>query len=1092
MTFAVTKGTAEFSIEGKPVWNDEEDKAVLTMSANMTKGTYKVTATDKVTEATDYYEFDVDKQEADQIIFLNKEALTDENHKEAYAYYDVKDQYGQSIRTSASIQWSGSCMITADKATGKLTLKKNGGEDWVYNEQIYITGVYIKNGTAESNTLTVGTQQSLDSIEMVGFLKKGTSDIITPDKKLPKDFKTKEYYLLFNALDKNGCPLDADDITKEDVTFISTDPLVVKELTEFEPNGLTVKGTEYCAVFIEPGINVSKGGEVTIKAIANKTGHQDELCFIVGDDPVPVSFTIDAPSDTVADGDTGVVIPFEAKDQDEKPITNFRALAKQEIFNKLSFTASEGKLTLKETDSGKAVLTWDDADKYTDDAAWGLSSSTDDIDRPVSLTVVVVGGKSDNEMMYVQDKRRPDAIDSVDLDSVLVEGATKTFTLNSFSYKDQYGKLIDDDGDASDFGDDNGFFKAGRPGAAGTGAGVLQGLDFANYTFGVKIEYAGTGYIKIDDSGANKTTYVSKTGDTVDGKQAIVSYKGNTAALTTAKYDTTTNIKSAATGEGFKFSIAKFKKIDNPANNITDPDDWDAVSPTKYAPLKVVDITQVKNFKIGALNTFYTGGLKTANGTVTGNKIIGKDNLNNLKDSTYDGEIETDGELAGIYDNGGDYRQTVKVTGTYGGDTVKIPGSYFSIETVKDTLRASDSVASNKTVEIAGDSDAFDEIGVIKLTDLYDQTTANGTYRLGTDQVKATIENIYGGVGYWAYNEFTGEIYGSEDLTKAQANATFEDSHGNSYKDAYLLAAAQSVDYTVEEGDMANYPGTTDKDALTASKAAVTTTKRAMDAAADGLTPAQKTAADGLYNAAVAVGSFEKTAIGGWTYDGVLSETEVKNKAIAYLEARFDYDKAVDDYNNAQVDYAVFVAKKRWDTCVAENTSATKFNLNMGVYDSTTAPITFSDQAPYAASIDGLANTYILKPEKTVVGPFEYFDVDDDIEVLDQYGVPYISPIYLTVSNAAESSEGYAENNFKVTGNGSATVTLSGAERADTFDLVLSVPGTDLTATTKVTIGADEWAAIEGDVNWYTVNNPDAGVVGLKATLEAQRLAGLQ
>ena len=1083
VTFAVTKGTDNFSIEGEPVWSLTEDEAVLTMSANMTTGTYTVTATDKVTEATDYYEFEVKKQEAAQIVFLNEVALTNEDKDEAYAYYDVLDQYDQSIRTSASIQWSGSCVITADKATGKLTLTKNAADDdWVYNEQIYITGVYVKNGTAASATLTVGTQQSLDSIEMVGFLKKGTSEIIDPDEGLPADFKTQEYYLLFNALDQNGCPLDADDIDKEDITFISTDPLVVKELTTFAPNGLTVKGQEYCAVFIEPGINVSKGGEVTIKAIANKTGNQAELNFIVGDDPVPVSFTIDAPSGTVADGDTDVVIPFTALDQDGKAITNFRALAKQEIFNKLSFTASEGTLTLKETDSGAAALTWDDANKYVADTAWALSSSTDDIDRPVSLTVVVVGGESDNEMMYVSDKRRPDAIDSVDLDSVLVEGATKTFTLNSFRYKDQYGELIDEDEDATDYGDDNGFFAAGAP-----EADVLHGLDFADYTFGVKIEYAGTGYMEIDDTGANKTTYVSKTDDKADGKQAIVSYKADQETLTTAKYDTTTNIKSAASGEGFKFSIAKFKKIDNPENFITNPDDWDAVSPTKYAPLTVVDITQVKNFKIGSLNTFYVGGLETADGAVTGNKIIGAANLNNLKDSEYDGTIETDGEGAGIYTDG-DYRQTVKVTGTYNSTTVKIPGSYFSIETVKDTLRASDSVASNKAVDIATDSDEFDSIGVIKLTDLYDQTTANGTAKLGTDQVKATIENIYGAIGYWAYNELTGEIYGDEDLTQAEANATLNDAENQA---AYLLAAAQSVDVEIEAADMVNYPGNTDAEDLAEAKADAAAAKRTMNTEAAELTEAQKTAADALWNTEYEEGVTDDAAIEGWTYDGVLSEAAVKTKAIAYLKARLAEVEADAAYADAQVDNAVYVAKTRWEGCITDNnTSTTGINLNLGVYDSAVAPITFSDQAPYAASIDGLADAYTLNPEKTVVGPFEYDDVDDDIEVLDQYGVTYASPIYLTVSNAAESSEGYADNNFKVTGNGSASVTLSGAERADTFDLVLSVPGTELTATTKVTIGADGWAAIVDDINLYTVDT--IAMTGLKATLEAQRLAGLQ
>ena len=97
-----------------------------------------------------------------------------------------------------------------------------------------------------------------------------------------------------------------------------------------------------------------------------------------------------------------------------------------------------------------------------------------------------------------------------------------------------------------------------------------------------------------------------------------------------------------------------------------------------------------------------------------------------------------------------------------------------------------------------------------------------------------------------------------------------------------------------------------------------------------------------------------------------------------------------------------------------------------------------------------------------------------------------------TVSNAVESKDGYAGNNFKVSDNGSEAPSIDGAEINDTFDLVVSVKGSTLKKTTKVTVGADWLAAIENSTNYYTNGNATLGVKALKDILEEQRLAGLE
>ena len=130
VTFTITKAEAGVPTE-KVEWNDDEDVAVITTSAKMTEGTYTVTATDAETEDTDSYDFEVRKQYVDEIVILNDTALTDRTDKKiAYAYYDVFDQYGESIRSSTSIQWTSSAQTTtANKTNGQI--KFTNAQEWI-------------------------------------------------------------------------------------------------------------------------------------------------------------------------------------------------------------------------------------------------------------------------------------------------------------------------------------------------------------------------------------------------------------------------------------------------------------------------------------------------------------------------------------------------------------------------------------------------------------------------------------------------------------------------------------------------------------------------------------------------------------------------------------------------------------------------------------------------------------------------------------------------------------------------------------------------------------------------------------------------
>ena len=74
------------------------------------------------------------------------------------------------------------------------------------------------------------------------------------------------------------------------------------------------------------------------------------------------------------------------------------------------------------------------------------------------------------------------------------------------------------------------------------------------------------------------------------------------------------------------------------------------------------------------------------------------------------------------------------------------------------------------------------------------------------------------------------------------------------------------------------------------------------------------------------------------------------------------------------------------------------------------------------------------------------------------------------IAAIVENPDGYAENNFKVAGNDSGTISVSqGAERGDKFELTIKAD--DVTKVVKVTVGADKHANITNDVNNYLKNS---------------------
>ena len=450
VTAEVTKGTSKVDL--KATWNEGRTAVTLVSTGKLTTGEYTVTV--KNGEASVTAKTNVEDEKVTAINITSPTALTGAKGTEAYIYYDVVNQYGDSMRTSTSINWTISSSYgtpKVDTSTGKITIKADdkGEKVITYGTDIYIVGVNVKSGVSVNTSIKIGMEQAVDSVKFAGFVSKDAKT--KKVESLPKNFTKDTYSLLFTAYDQNGNPYSASDVKSEDLTFISNNPLLVDSAFKFNDNVYTIDGEDYASVSINPGQYVDKGGEVTITVVANKTGKKTEQVFVIGETALLKSLVLSAPNAVVADGDKDVKIPFVATDVNGNAVTSYETIVRSS--NSLTLTASEGsELKVKEENDGTAGIYWTDSSDYIKN--FKNASAYNDIDRSISLSTIVVGGESNNLILNVSDARRPVAIKSVKLNDdnndAIVSGNTATVEITKgndaqIKYIDQYNADLADD-----------------------------------------------------------------------------------------------------------------------------------------------------------------------------------------------------------------------------------------------------------------------------------------------------------------------------------------------------------------------------------------------------------------------------------------------------------------------------------------------------------------------------------------------------------------------------------------------------------------------------------------------------------------------
>ena len=219
------------------------------------------------------------------IIGENNQISTNETGTEAYIYYDVIDQYGNSIRSSVDIIWafSDAAEQSVDTSLGRITIKKSadGSESYICGTKLYLTGCDLESGVVVNEILNIGVPEVIDEVDLVGFVnsKWNQSKIETS---LPSNFEKDTWHLLYTAKNQYGNLLAAEKYDTEKITLIVDNPLLVDCSSRAAGDLYTINDTRYASIVVNPGPYADQNGKVEFKIISNKTGRQSQKSFEVG------------------------------------------------------------------------------------------------------------------------------------------------------------------------------------------------------------------------------------------------------------------------------------------------------------------------------------------------------------------------------------------------------------------------------------------------------------------------------------------------------------------------------------------------------------------------------------------------------------------------------------------------------------------------------------------------------------------------------------------------------------------------------------------------------------------------------------------
>jgi len=419
--FEVKKGSVTVNV-AKTTFSADKKSVELELASKLFEGEYTVNVTGLADQALTG-SVKVENEKVAKIELLGEVApINAKDKKQATVAYRVLNQYGEDITKSpiaTSIEWHASSGVTAaDDDKGLLTLTKS--DDFKTGDKVALTGINTSTNTVVSGVVTVSDASATDTVEFDGVYNKD-------GKEFSGDLDVSDFALLLTAKDQYGKTVKADQVN-DDVVFTSSNPSVLTVDKAYDEQG---KDKNQVGLKFKAGSNYANGGKVIITAISKSSGKVSQFEVNVKAAPKLDTFTLSAPTDVVAAGET-VKIPFTAVDQYGNAVTKY-----DDLKDKVTFSSDNAKL--EEDASGNAYL------EYKAPDTKGLQ---------VLVATVAGSGKVSQLTIDVKDAAYPATIESLkDVTTTVSKNGSVKIGLSNLVVKDQYGRTFDLKGKLSDKAD---------------------------------------------------------------------------------------------------------------------------------------------------------------------------------------------------------------------------------------------------------------------------------------------------------------------------------------------------------------------------------------------------------------------------------------------------------------------------------------------------------------------------------------------------------------------------------------------------------------------------------------------------------------
>lgn len=407
----VGKATSNQGIS-KVTFAEDKKSAVIELNNKLTKGTYAVSVSG-LTETALTKDVTVESEAVAAVKLLSDKAILTGAANTAEVGYEIQNQYGEAMTTSAPI--ATSTLGTAVASNGKVTITKT---DIKAGEAFTLTLIDSASAKSVSAQLTVAAEAKAVDVTF-GSLVDVNNKVV---EALKQEDNAKDFYVSVDVKDQYGRKVTNVAALNADLLVTSSNGGVVSAGTFAEVTDADGKKHTTLALDVKDAY-----GESIITVVSKSTGKAVTYKATVLEATKVDVVKLNAPTvDLIAGGDK-VSFPVEATDNKGNVITKASALAGITP----SITGATGTGTFVEKD-GKVFYEVQ------------LDGSANTSDRTAVLTVASATGKVDTEIVSVKATATPKTIVGLKstVETAIFAGESVDLKWTDFVIQDQYGRTM--------------------------------------------------------------------------------------------------------------------------------------------------------------------------------------------------------------------------------------------------------------------------------------------------------------------------------------------------------------------------------------------------------------------------------------------------------------------------------------------------------------------------------------------------------------------------------------------------------------------------------------------------------------------------